>query len=438
MKKLFHLLAILAKPFGKIFRTDILTSDIVELTSQRFSTKKMRSFLTILGISIGIGAVYFLVSLTFGIQKLVIGKIATSESLLSLDVVPNTETKEIIKLNSAVIQDIAKMENVAEVSAAKTLPVELSFKDIKTQTLAYGVYPSFFRLSALNASDGNLFTNEDKKGIVVSSAILSLFGLESKNAIGSQIRLSFIVANDQVNSDQSASVDSESATPSAQKAYVQMVEVPLQFTIEGIIDDESDYIYIHQDNFDAVKMDEFRMAKVKVASQANIDAVRDKILAKGFLVSAMTDTLQQINQIFQVTQVTFTVIGIVALFIAAIGMLNTMTVSLLERTHEIGIMKAIGATDGGIRQMFLAESVLMGILGGFGGLLVGFIFSQFIGLIINLLAMSLGGDRVNIFFTPPWFIFLVFGFSLFIGLITGYFPARRAAKLNPLDALRYE
>jgi putative ABC transport system permease protein len=152
----------------------------------------------------------------------------------------------------------------------------------------------------------------------------------------------------------------------------------------------------------------------------------------------MTDTLDQINKIFNVTQVTFTLIGIVALLIAAIGMLNTMTVSLLERTREIGIMKAIGATERGIQQMFLAESVLMGMGGGGAGLVIGFIFCQLVNFFVNLLALSLGGTRLNIFYTPLWFFVLVFCFSLLIGFFTGLFPARRASRLNPLDALRYE
>ena len=152
----------------------------------------------------------------------------------------------------------------------------------------------------------------------------------------------------------------------------------------------------------------------------------------------MTDTLTQINQIFNITQITFTVIGIIALLIAAIGMLNTMTISLLERTREIGIMKTIGATERGIEQMFLAESVIMGLGGGLSGLVVGFLFTRVVAIVVNLLALSSGGQPVEIFYTPLWFYGLVFVFSLLIGLITGFFPSRRAAKLNPLDALRYE
>lgn len=414
-----------------ILQTDIFFSDIVELTVQRIRIKKLRSFLTVLGIGVGISVVYFLVSLTFGLQKLVIGRIATSESLLSLDVLPNTEIRDFIKLNSAVIEEIEKIDKVTEVSGVRSLPAEISFNNIKAQTLAYGVKGNYFRLSGVTTDKGELFSDQQEEGVVVSSAISSLFGVSEDDLIGAKIRLSFILSEESLSS-------TENATEAAEIGAIKVVEIPMQLTIMGIVNDDTNYVYLHQNNFMVVSLDEFKSAKVKVSSQEEIDRIRDEIVAKGFLVSAMTDTLQQINNIFRVTQVTFTVVGIVALFVAAIGMFNTMTVSLLERTREIGIMKAIGATEKGIKQMFLTESLIMGLLGGIGGLAIGFILTLTVGVIVNLLAFSLGGESVKIFYTPAWFVLLVIGFSLLIGLVTGIFPARRAAKLNPLDALRYE
>jgi putative ABC transport system permease protein len=430
------------RPIEKILKTDILISDIFEVTFQRIKSKRLRSFLTILGIGVGIGVVYFLVSLTFGLQKLVIGRIATSESLLSLDVIPNTEIKDFVKLNSKVLTDVKALENVEEVSGVKSLPGELVYNDIKTQTLVYGAEESYFRLSGINADSGELYRPGDESKMVVSSAILSLFNLDKDKILGTRVRLSLILTNETgVREVVPTPEDEDEATASATVAddsLIKVVEIPVQFTVVGVIEDDSNYIYIPQKDFSVVSLDEYKIAKVKVSDRESINGVRDEIMSRGFLVTAMTDTLQQINNIFRITQITFTVVGIVALFIAAIGMLNTMTVSLLERTREIGIMKAIGATEKGIKQMFLMESVMMGLGGGLGGLILGFVFSKVVGVLVNLLALSLGGESVNIFYTPGWFILLVFGFSFLIGIITGIFPARRAAKLNPLDALRYE
>lgn len=432
-----------ARFLDKRLHTDIYLSDIFTLTSQRLNARRYRTFLTILGVGIGIGVVYILVSLTFGLQKLVIGNIATDETLLSLDVMPNTEIKDVVKINKEALDKINSLDHVVETSEVKSLPIEISYNDIKSQTLGYGVKPRYFALSNIHTDDGELFDDGNNK-IVVSSSVLSLFNLDPENAIGTRVRLSFILPNTFLGDSSSASVQdneaTEAATTTTKSTLVgnDVVEIPEQFEIIGVINDETNFIYLPLKYFEIIDLDEYQTIKVKVDSQDSIEPVRDQILAMGFLVSAITDTLTQINSIFRVTQITFTIVGITALFVSAIGMMNTMTVSLMERTREIGIMKTIGATSKGVRQMFLAESVIMGIGGGIGGLIIGAVSTTILDIIVRLLAISLGGKPVDVFYTPFWFYLLVIGFSFAIGLITGIFPARRASKLNPLDALRYE
>lgn len=423
---------------------EILIEDLIELTVQRFWTKKLRVFLTVIGIGIGIGAVYFLVSLTFGLQKLVIGNLATSDSLLSLDVVANTELNDFVKLDKATVEKIKELDQVDTVSASKSLPAEMSIGSAKTQTVAYGVDSTFFRLSNISPDQGDLFTDDEDNKAVISSAILTLFDMKPEEAIGKKFRIALINSVEPTPTEVpkvaslSAALEATAAAETEPPAKIETVTVPIEFTIAGVVTDETDYFFVPQQTFEVVDYDEYKALKVKVTDQEFIETVREEILGMGFIVSAITDTLQQINQIFRYTQMLFTIIGIVALFIAAIGMFNTMTIALLERTREIGIMKSIGATDKGIQQMFLAESVFMGLGGGLAGLLLGFLFTVIFNILINVLALSLGGKWIDIFYTPPWFIVLALCFSIFIGFGTGYFPARRAAKINPLDALRYE
>ncbi len=432
------------QPISSQIHSEILLSDIVELTVQRFWTKKLRVFLTVIGIGIGIGAVYFLVSLTFGLQKLVIGNLATSDSLLSLDVVANTELNDFVKLDNATVEKIRKLEHVDVVSASKSLPAEMSIDNAKTQTVAYGVDETFFRLSNISSDQGDLFTDDATDKAIVSSAILTLFDLKPEEAVGKKFRISLINSTEATPTETpqvaslSAALEATATAETAPTPQIETVTVPIEFTIVGVVTDETDYFFIPQKTFDIVAFDEYKALKVKVTDQEYIETVREEILGMGFVVSAITDTLTQINQIFRYTQMLFTIIGIVALFIAAIGMFNTMTIALLERTREIGIMKSIGATDKVIQQMFLAESVFMGLGGGIAGLILGFLFTVIFNVLINVLALSLGGKWIDIFYTPAWFIVLAICFSIFIGFGTGYFPARRAAKINPLDALRYE
>ncbi|EKE15442.1 MAG: hypothetical protein ACD_12C00016G0001, partial [uncultured bacterium] len=123
---------------------------------------------------------------------------------------------------------------------------------------------------------------------------------------------------------------------------------------------------------------------------------------------------------------------------AALGMFNTLTVSLLERTHEIGMMKAIGMKSVEVHDLFLTESMIMGVFGGLGGLLFGIIIGKILSLILTVFAVFKGVGFIDITYIPFSFVFLIILLSLTVGIITGIYPAHRATKISALDALRYE
>ena len=164
----------------------------------------------------------------------------------------------------------------------------------------------------------------------------------------------------------------------------------------------------------------------------------DSITDMGYSVLALSENIDQINKVFQAIQIVLGIFGLVALFVAAIGMVNTMTVTLLERINEIGIMKAIGASDKDIGKMFLVESLMIGFSGGIGGIILGFLVSRIFNLGINMLAQSFGGQPVNLFYTPLWFIAFIVIFSTLVGFFSGIIPSKRASGMNPLEALRYK
>ena len=128
--------------------------------------------------------------------------------------------------------------------------------------------------------------------------------------------------------------------------------------------------------------------------------------------------------------------GVIALIVSAIGMFNTMTIALLERTVEIGIMKSIGASDLSISGMFVTEATIMGFLGGIGGVILGLLTGEIFNALINFVATKFGGTSLDLFFSPPWFIFMIVVFGTVVGCATGVIPARRASNIDPLDALR--
>ena len=158
-------------------------------------------------------------------------------------------------------------------------------------------------------------------------------------------------------------------------------------------------------------------------------AVRDAILAEGLLVSSLSDTVDQANQIFRIVQLVLFLFGIIALIVSAIGMFNTMTIALLERTEEIGIMKSIGASDFSISMMFVMESSIMGFLGGLGGVVIGILGGEIFNRIINFIASRFGGQAVRLFYIPLWLGTAIIAFSSFGGLITVFSPALLSSKI---------
>jgi len=183
---------------------------------------------------------------------------------------------------------------------------------------------------------------------------------------------------------------------------------------------------------------DYNLARVKVVDSEHLTAVRKTIEARGFQVDSIADTVGQIDQIFLIFQIIMAGFGLVAMFVASLGAFNTLTVSLLERTREVGILKALGTTSRDIFGLFLTEAFLIGALGGASGLIFGYGFGEAVNFAINVLARRFGGQPVDVFYTPLYMVGLVMGIILLVSFGTGFYPARRASKLNPLDALRYE
>jgi putative ABC transport system permease protein len=133
-----------------------------------------------------------------------------------------------------------------------------------------------------------------------------------------------------------------------------------------------------------------------------------------------------------------TLIGSIALAVSSLGIVNTMVMSILERTREIGIMKAIGASDNDIRRIFLIEAAVIGFIGGLIGIALGWLVGRAINIGANIYIRNQGGTPGTFFSMPLWLIASALGFSIALSLIAGSYPASRAARLDPIQALRHD
>ena len=198
------------------------------------------------------------------------------------------------------------------------------------------------------------------------------------------------------------------------------------------------YAFVDSSTLKKLELPEYNSVKIKVKEREDLEKVREKVDDMGFKTSAAADTLGVVEKVFMGVQFVLGLFGAIALFVASIGIFNTMTISLLERIHEIGVMKAVGITNKDIKRIFIYEAGIIGLFGGLMGVLSGFLFSELVNATINLIAVSAGGASIDIFQTPLNFVGQILVLALMIGLGTGIYPARRAAKLNPGEALRYE
>ncbi len=395
--------------------------DIFKLSTRMFKARASRTFLTILGMSVGIGAILFLVSLGYGLQKTILEKITTSDSLLSLDVSPNRSSQAI--LNKASIQKIEKISGVAKVSPSYQLNAQGQMDDLIVEVSATVVDPLYLRLAGTKLTNGKLINDQDLNGIIISSSVAKIFGKKDAEIIGKSMSFNFSLPKK----------ESEKFSSEVEKYTPQN-----KFKIIGVIASDSNVIYVNTQSLSMIKVTKFNHLKIKCRNSEAIPFIQKKLINRGYLVSSLSNTVNQANKVFRVIKIILMLFGFIALVVSAIGMFNTMTITLLERTEEIGIMKSIGASDTMISLMFVTEATIMGFLGGLSGVIIGFLEGKAFNLAVNLIATHLGGERVSLFYSPPWFVLSILIFSLIVGFLTGVIPARRASRIDPLEALRYK
>jgi ABC-type antimicrobial peptide transport system permease subunit len=177
---------------------------------------------------------------------------------------------------------------------------------------------------------------------------------------------------------------------------------------------------------------------VRVRSAQQTQDVEDQIKKMGFSAFSLNDALQGAKRGFILLDIVLSLIGSIALAVSSLGIMNTMVMSILERTREIGIMKAIGGSDGDIRRIFLIEASAIGFFGGIAGVALGWLVGRVVNIGANIYIQNQGGTPGDLFSLPFWLIGGAVGFSIAISLLAGSYPAARAAKLDPIQALRHD
>lgn len=399
-------------------------SDIAKLSTRMFKTNPARTWLTILGMGVGTGAVVTLVGLGFGLQNIILEQIVLGDTLRSLNVTPPPARS--VTLNPQTVQSFLEIEHVQDVAPLASYAALITFDGLTGNTFLQGANSNYFRLTGSKEMAGRLFSEEnpdpDRANVILSSAMLKLFEVEDpETALGKQVSFRVFV-------------------PSKDGTETVEMELKKRYTIVGISSEESkpSAMLLLDELSSQIVIDEYERVQVLVDNADFLDPVTEALVERGFGVTALSKTVDQAKKIFQGIQAVLAVFGGIALVVSAIGMFNTMTVTLLERTGEIGIMRTLGASSNDIKVLFISEAVVVGFLGGVVGIGIGVGIGFSVNTMVNIAASNFGGKSVALFSYPLTFILFIASFSAVVGFLTGVFPATRAAALNPLDAMRYK
>ncbi len=393
--------------------------DIIRMAVGNLRRNKMRTALTVTGVVVGIGAIVFLVSLGFGLQELMVTKVANLDALTVITVRPGNDEATII--SKGTLDKFRALGEVSEVSPILSYPAQIENNGSSGETVVYGVEPKMFTLEDIKVDYGAKTLTEGSNEAIVSAASLKALNLTNPDqVIGKEFSFHLI------------ELDSDGNVRKGSKTE-------LKLKIAGMsAEDKIKFAYVPLGLVNGIGSNNYSSVKVRVAERKQVADARKAIESMGYPTTSVKDTVDQIDQAFVVVKTVLGGFGMIALFVAAIGIFNTMTISLLERTHEIGIMKAIGGRNRDVALVFTAEAAFIGLMGGICGVLAGWALGFGIGGLVNFIATSVGGEANDYFATPYDFVLIVIGFSFLVSTIAGIWPAKRAAKLNPLEALRYE
>jgi len=257
------------------------------------------------------------------------------------------------------------------------------------------------------------------KQILVSQALARAWDKEEKEIVGQTIEIQYLITS--------------SLMP---QLNTRLLSDVVAYQVVGVFSDtEKPMVYVPLGDIESMGLINYSSAKVLAASQEDLSEVRTIVQSMGLITRSVADTLGQIDRLFRILRFLLGSFGAIALVVALFGMFNTLTVSLLERTREIGVMKSLGTTNSDVARLFLMETLLMSILGGVLGIVVGLSFGKVVDLLFFQFASKLG---MPLFLLPFEFIAFILLLTISVGILTGFYPAKRATRITAMDALRYE
>jgi putative ABC transport system permease protein len=457
--------------------------DLTELAVRNLRESFLRNSLTTIGISVGVASLVAMLSLGIGLQQLASRRLMKSGLFDTVVVTSRRDLRNFGRdeehnapapaesriLDEPTRLQIEHLPNVVEAYPDIRFITELRYEDRPHLTMVAALPASAESTDAFESVLGHFFSSDTAPEVVIQKAFAEeLLGKTPKSGIdetkaaelaapllGKELTMRY------AQREAAPNAPAPSGNSVADAAY-SVVSREQKLKIVGVadLDPESmrgptrarvflplklaQSLHVMQPTdlreLSSAASDQpvYSSVNVRVEKPGQVQTVEDSIKKMGFNTFSILDASRSIQQFFKVLDLFLGIFGSLALAVASIGIVNTLVMAILERRREIGIMKAIGASDRDIKRLFFAEAGAMGILGGVLGVALGWAIGQVINLGTNIYLKRQSFPPEHFWSVSWWLVGFAILFSFGVSLISGLYPAGRAARLDPVQALRYE
>jgi putative ABC transport system permease protein len=449
--------------------------DLADLAVRNLRESIFRNSLTTIGISVGVASLVAMLSLGIGLQQLASRRLQKSGLFNTVVATSRRDLRnfreqreeglppaESPSLNEPARKKLEQIPGVVEVYPDIRFVTEVRFDDKPHLTTVAGIpFSARNNDDAFDGMQGSFFSSDASPEVILQKSFAEeLLGITPKPGADNTniVALAKSLLGRELTMHYAERTAYSSGGPSDSTAY-SVVSRERALKIVGLTDLDPDSmrgtararvflplnfaqdLHVMQSNLrdtSASDSPSYTSLSVRVQNPNQVPAVEDGIKKMGFSAFSVVDASRSMRQFFAVLDGFLAIFGSLALAVASIGIVNTLVMAILERRREIGIMKALGASDADVRGLFFAEAGAMGLVGGAVGVTLGWAIGRLINFGMNIYLERQHFPPAQIWSVPLWLVLSAITFSIVVSLLSGLYPASRAARLDPVQALRYE
>lgn len=464
--------------------------DLAELAVRNLRESILRNSLTTVGISVGVASLVAMLSLGIGLQQMATRRLVKSGLFDTVVVTSRRDLRNFNRdeeqngpapaespaLDEPSRQRIEQLPNVTEAYPDLRFITSFTFETKPHLTMVAGIPASYRTNDAFEGIQGSFFSSATSAEVILQKTFAAeLLGKTAKPGaeevsvaelakplLGKELTMRYAErtapAGELARKD--GLMPEGNSVPDT--ANYSIVSRELKLKIVGVTDLDPDSMRgpvrarvllplklveslhvvqpsaLRDTTQAASRVPTYSTVSVRVQDPAKIQVVEDAIRKMGFNTFSMLDATRSLRRFFAILDLFLGIFGSLALAVASIGIVNTLVMAILERRREIGIMKAIGASDIDVKKLFFAEAGVMGAFGGALGVALGWTIGRLINIGTNFYLKRQDLAPEQIWFVPWWLVVSAIAFAIVVSLVSGLYPAARAARLDPVQALRYE